>query len=307
MLSRRSVRVKVMQILYAQSRDKDLQDKEVIELYHDSIKGTFELFIYNLYLITAIAKVSVEDEAKRISKYLPTEDDKMFKSTLYHNEIIKGLVNNTHLSSRFKQLGFDKNVDEDIIRKLYKAFSQEKSYIDYWHNRKNVEDDRDILLELYRFLRSNDIFNEMVDDMFYQWGSEKSVVIGAVKKVLKRNDFKNDFVTEYYPPKETTHDFGLALMKYAMNINDELDKYVIPKLIKWDKDRIAAIDMILLKMALAEILYFNTIPCNVTLNEYIELSKTFSTDKSKEFINGVMDKVIKDLKEKGIINKTNIQ
>ena len=305
MLSRRSVRVKVMQILYAQSRDKELQDKSVIQLYHDSIKGTFDLFIYNLYLITAITKVSVEDEAKRISKYLPTEDDKIFKSTLYHNDIIKGIITNKALTSRFEKLNFDKSVDEDIIRKLYKAFSEEKVYTDYWHNRKNTEDDREILLELYRFLRANEIFNEMVDDMYYQWASEKSVVIGAVKKVLKRNDFTDDFAMEYYPPKETSIDFGLVLLNKSMNINKELDEYVVPKLLKWDKERIAAIDMIFIKMALAEILYFKTIPCNVTLNEYIELSKFYSTDKSKEFINGIMDKVVKDLKEKGKINKDN--
>ena len=89
MLSRRSIRVKVMQALYSQSRDKELKNDDVIKFYHDSIKGTVELFLLNLYLIIEMTKVSVEDETKRGSKYLPTDDDKLFKSTLYHNSIIK--------------------------------------------------------------------------------------------------------------------------------------------------------------------------------------------------------------------------
>ncbi len=303
MLSRRSVRVKVMQVLYAQNRDKELHDDEVIKLYNDSISGTFDLFLLNLYLLIEITRVSVEDEGKRISKYIPTEDDKLFKSTLYNNDIIKSLASNKVLKSKFEDLKFAEKIDADIIRKLYRNFSQEKSYNDYWHNRKELEDDRNILLELYRFLRASDVFNEKVEELYYQWISEKSVVIGSVKKVIKRKQFEGEFINEYLPLKETTHDFGEELLKFSQKIEPELEKYVVPRLLKWDKDRIAVVDKIFIKMSLAEVLYFETIPCNVTLNEYVELSKDYSTDKSKEFINGVMDKVIRDLKEQGLVKK----
>ena len=303
MLSRRSVRIKVMQVLYAQNRDKELHDDEVLQLYNDSINGTFDLFILNLYLLIEISRVSVEDEAKRVSKYIPTEDDRLFKSTLYNNDIIKSLVNNKSLKSKFEQLKFAEKIDADIVRKLYRNFSQEKSYIDYWHNRKDLSDDREILLELYRYLRASEVFNEKVEELYYQWISEKSVVIGAVKKVIKRNNFEPEFIYDYLPQKETTHDFGERLLKYVMEIEPKLEEYVVPRLLKWDKDRIAVVDMIFIKMSLAEVLYFETIPCNVTLNEYVELSKEYSTDKSKEFINGIMDKVIKDLKDKGLVRK----
>ncbi len=304
MLSRRSVRVKVMQVLYAQNRDKELRDAEVMKLYKSSIEGTFDIFLFNLYLIVEVTKVSVEDEAKRVSKYIVSEDDRLFKSTLYHNSIINSLANNKMLKKKTEKLGFAGFVDVDILRKLYKSFSEEQSYIDYWHNRKSVEDDRNILLELYRFLRANDMFGELIEERFYQWISEKSVVIGAVKKVLKRDTFEEDFINDYLPSDETIKEFGETLLKNTMNIEDELEKYVVPKFLKWDKDRIATIDLIFIRMSLAEILYFKTIPCNVTLNEYVELSKDYSTEKSKEFINGVMDKVIRDLKEQGLINKT---
>lgn len=303
MLSRRSVRVKVMQVLYAQNRDKELRDQEVIRLYRDSVDGTFKIFLYNLYLIIEITKVSVEDEAKRISKYIVSDDDKLFKSTLYHNDIINGLINNKLLKSKFEKLKIAEKIDFDIVRKLYKSFSEEASYAEYWHSRKELADDRAILLELFRFLRASEIFNELVEDNYYQWISEKSVVIGAVKKVLKRTDFEGDFLEEYTPGLETTYDFGETLLKKTMKVEPEIEKYVVPKLLKWDKDRIAVVDMIFIKMSLAEVLYFKTIPCNVTLNEYVELSKDYSTEKSKEFINGVMDKVIVDLKEQGLVQK----
>jgi len=305
MLSRRSVRVKVMQVLYAQSRDKELRDSEVKKLYRSSVEGTFNIFLFNLFLITEVTKVSVEDEAKRVSKYIVTEDDKLFKSTLYHNSIISNLVKNKILKAKFDALGFSDAVDIDIIRKLYKSFSEEQSYIDYWHSEDNKdrEINRAILLELYRFLRASEVFSELVEEKFYQWISEKSVVIGAVKKVLKRNEFGEDFINDYLPSTETIKDFGEVLLDKALKIEPELEEHVVPKLLKWDKDRIASVDMIFIKMSLAEVLYFKTIPCNVTLNEYVELSKDYSTEKSKEFINGVMDKVIKDLKEKGLVNK----
>lgn len=303
MLSRRSVRVKVMQVLYAQNRDKELRDQEVINLYRDSVDGTFKIFLYNLYLIIEITRVSVEDEAKRVSKYIVSDDDKLFKSTLYHNEIIGGLVNNKLLKSKFDKLGISDKIDIDIIRKLYKSFSEEDAYTKYWHSRNGLDDDRAILLELFRFLRASEIFNELVEEHYYQWICEKSVVIGAVKKVLKRNEFEGDFLNDYTPGVETTYDFGENLLKKAMKIDPEIEKYVVPKLLKWDKDRIAVVDMIFIKMSLSEVLYFKTIPCNVTLNEYVELSKDYSTEKSKEFVNGVMDKVIVDLKEQGLVKK----
>jgi N utilization substance protein B len=304
MLSRRSIRVKVMQALYSQSRDKELKNEDVLKFYHNSIKGTVELFLLNLYLIIEMTKVSVEDETKRVSKYLPTEDDKLFKSTLYHNAIIKGLINNKDLRQRFENLKFNEFIDSDVIRTLYKNFSETDEYINYWHIRKTQKDDEEILLELYRFLRASEVFVELVDDRYYQWSSEKSVVIGTVKKILKRNDFEGDFIQPYYPTDETVIDLGEKLLKKCLSIEDELEKYVIPNLLKWDKERIANVDMIFIKMSLAEVLYFDSIPCNVILNEYVELSKEFSTDKSKEFINGVMDKVIKDLQELGVIKKS---
>ena len=303
MLSRRSIRVKVMQALYSQSRDKELKNDDVIKFYHDSIKGTVELFLLNLYLIIEMTKVSVEDETKRVSKYLPTDDDKLFKSTLYHNSIIKGLVNNKDLKFRFENLKFNEFIDTDVIRTLYKNFSETEEYTNYWHKRKSHKDDEEILLELYRFLRASDVFVELVDDRYYQWSSEKSVVIGTVKKILKRDNFEGDFIQPYYPTDETVIDLGEKLLKKCLTINNEIEKFVIPNLLKWDKERIANVDMIFIKMSLAEVLYFDTIPCNVILNEYVELSKEFSTDKSKEFINGVMDKVIKDLQELGRIKK----
>lgn len=303
MLSRRSIRVKVMQALYSQSRDKELKDQDVLKFYNDSIKGTVELFLLNLYLIIEMSKVSVEDETKRVSKYLPTDDDKLFKSTLYHNAIIKGLVNNKDLKIKFESLKFNDFIDADVLRTLYKSFSETEAYINYWHNRKSHTDDEEILLELYRFLRASEVFVELVDDRYYQWSSEKSVVIGTVKKILKRNDFEGDFIEPYYPTEDTVKDLGENLLKNCLGIDGKIEEYVIPNLLKWDKERIAVIDMIFIKMSLAEVLYFDSIPCNVILNEYVELSKEYSTDKSKEFINGVMDKVIKDLKEKGEIQK----
>ncbi len=293
-----------MQVLYAQDRDKELDNEEVLKMYNHSVEMTFDIFLFNLYLIIEIAKISVEDETKRVSKYIVSDDDRLFKSTLYNNDILQGIVKNDILKSKFEKKDFASKVDEDIIKKLYKSFSEQDEYINYWKNRKSKQDDQNILLELFRFLRASSVFNELIEELYYQWLSEKSVVIGAVKKVLKQRDFTEEFIYDYYPDDATVKEFGYTLLQKTLLIEDEVEKHVVPKLLKWDKDRVAGVDLVFIEMALAEILYFPTIPCNVTLNEYVELSKSYSTDKSKEFINGVMDKVVRDLKESGLINKS---
>lgn len=128
------------------------------------------------------------------------------------------------------------------------------------------------------------------------------MVIGTVKKFLKEMILKEILLNLIILLTKRSLIWGKTVKK-CLTINDELEKYVIPNLLKWDKERIANVDMIFIKMSLAEVLYFESIPCNVTLNEYVELSKEYSTDKSKEFINGVMDKVIRDLEEKGLVKK----
>ncbi|NJO87361.1 MAG: transcription antitermination factor NusB [Lewinella sp.] len=136
---------------------------------------------------------------------------------------------------------------------------------------------------------------------FPLWDEDKSLIIGAPQKTIKALPVGKDFYKEYQTPSETVTEYGDQLLKKLHEADAALLEKIKPVLQNWDADRVAIIDMILLKMALAEFLFFPGIPPTVSLNEYLEISKLYSTDKSKEFINGVLDKLLKQLQAEGLV------
>ena len=160
------------------------------------------------------------------------------------------------------------------------------------------------MLELFRFCRQNEYYNETLEDSYYNWVDDKSLVVGSVKKYLKLlpSESKTAY-KEFLPEDETVKEFGLQLLKKTVSEKEKLMAHIIPVLENWDHERLALVDTILLQMALCELINFPTIPSKVTLNEYLELAKNYSTAKSKEFINGVLDKLKTQLSETGVIVK----
>jgi transcription antitermination protein NusB len=144
-----------------------------------------------------------------------------------------------------------------------------------------------------------------MEDHYGTWNDDKSVVVGAVKKTLKVLPQEDpNFYHEHRSSDETVNEFGFNLFERTLTSDVELLKYIEPNLKNWDSERVAIIDMILLKMALCEMMNFSTIPTKVTINEYVEIAKNYSTAKSKEFINGILDKVMRDFDDDGLITKT---
>ncbi|MBK9734223.1 MAG: transcription antitermination factor NusB [Saprospiraceae bacterium] len=148
------------------------------------------------------------------------------------------------------------------------------------------------------------MFNEIIEDQFANWEDDKSLIIGTIKKVLKSlPSDDDDYINEHYPDLETSKEYGEFLLKRTLSEDKVLLELIGPVLQNWDAERVAVLDMIMIKMAICEFLYCPTIPTKVTLNEYVELAKNYSTSKSKEFINGVLDKLLQDLILKGNVIK----
>ncbi len=304
MLSRRSVRIKVMQLLYAKSSDEALDFKGSMQRYWMMIDRSYEVFLYNLYCLVQISKIAAEDEAKKKAKHLPSEADKAFSSKLCDNELVRSLRDNPALNKIFEEKGFNAKIDRDHMKKIYHEFAKEEPYIAYLAKESTRGDHVEILLELYRFCRKNELFNEIIGDAYLNWIDDKSLVIGAIKKVIKSLPIEGtEFLKEYYPDDETIKDYGEPLLNRTFKGDSALLDIIKPILTNWDHERLALIDMILLKMAACEMLEFSTIPAKVTLNEYVEVAKSYSTDKSKEFVNGVLDKLMKQLEEDGKLKK----
>lgn len=304
MLSRRSVRIKVMQLLYMLNRDEQLAFPDLVKGYNDGIWKTYELYIFHLNLMLKVAQFAEKDATTRAAKHLPTDEDKVFQPILYSNPCTQSLANHVGFLNVVAKTKANENIDEDHIRLLYQAFIETPEYQAYANvETQGNEDHIRVLLELYRFLCSHDVSIEMTEDRYTNWQDDESLVVGAMKKTIKAMPLSGDFYKEYEPSDETVREFGEQLLRKTCQEDQVLFEHIEPTLKNWDAERVAILDMIMLKMALCELLYFPTIPTKVTLNEFVEISKTYSTDKSKDFINGILDRLMKKLQKDGLINK----
>lgn len=305
MLSRRNVRVKVMQVLYALNRvGENVTVTSALNQYQSLVRNSFDLYLYNLLLLVRIAEYARQDEIRKNAKLLPSEEDKAFTAKLANNELVASLSKNPGLTRLFNQYKTTQRIDADLVRQLYGDFSKTEEYRDYLLQAESTNDDHQaILLALYKFLIGSEDKEEMMEDQFPLWSDDKSLVVGAMKKTLKALPASEFFYIEYQPADETVKAFGEAMLKHVIETDAELRNLIDPSLKNWDSERVAIIDMILLKMALTELILFPTIPTKVTLNEFVEISKQYSTDKSKDFINGILDRLMKKLQQDGLINK----
>lgn len=292
-----------MQTLFAKNRDSELSQTMAMRSFEKSLDTSFIEYLIHMYVLLGVCRYAVKDADRRLSKHIKTEKDEKFSDKLFSNGCVQSIKDHPRLNQHFKDKMLEAKIDKDVIRKLYKEFAATNEYQDYVYNPDTTSTDHiEILHELYRSMRKNELFNEMMEDFYATWHDDKSLVIGAVKKSLKALPISNDHLDMFTIPEETS-DFGIKLLNRTMQEDEDLLKIFEPTLKNWDSERLAILDMILLKMAICEFLYFKTIPTKVTLNEYVEIAKTYSTSKSKDFINGILDKVMRQLSDSGKIVK----
>jgi len=262
--------------------------------------------LYNIYVLIEITRNAEVDYKNRRKKHLPSDYDKVFTDKLFSNETIQGLIKNKSFQALSKKFQFSDRLDLDLTKKIYLDFSKEKEYENYILKKDSSKNDNlNILLEMYRYCRKSEIFEEMLVDQYLNYEDDKSLIVGGTKKILKSDNTASiDFAKEYYPEEEIVQDFGKILLKRTFQEENTLSEIIKPQLKNWDHDRVAIIDMILIKMAAIEFQDFETIPTKVTINEYLDISKDYSTPKSNEFINGMLDTILVKLTEEGKVNKS---
>lgn len=291
-------------MLYSMGRDQKLSPDDVMKRYQRSVNRSFELYLFNLLFLIKVTEYSKKDQEKKRAKLLPSEDDKRFTAKLYENDLIQSLVLNESLKRLFNNFQLSNRIDEDNTRSIYTEFSKSDDYKAYIKQDDNTEEQHQkVLLALYKHCVGEELFNDAMEDNYSHWVDDKSLIVGAIKKTIKALPVTGDFHNEFRPSTEATVDFGETLLSQVISQNQELLDIIEPTLKNWDADRVAVLDMILLKMALCELLKFPTIPTKVTLNEFVEISKLYSTDKSKDFINGILDRLMKKLNKEGKIQK----
>lgn len=303
MLSRRNIRTKLLETLYSATINGEKSNQDIKDDYLKSVYDAYDSLLFVLQNLVEIAGFAKEDKESRLKKYLPDENDKHFDDWLSRNPFIQKL-SELNLGDKYIGEKLDQ-ADEDLLKRVYRDFAKSEEYISYAGLDNPTENDhKTIFLELFKFMLKNEVYEDYLRDNFINYDTDQSHIKGTGKKVIKKIFSHPDFIDECRPEAETVEEFGVELLKDYISNHDSYSELIKKQLENWNLDRIALIDLICMNLGISELLSFESIPVKVTLNEYLELVKNYSTEKSSEFVNGVLDKVLQELKKDGKLNKS---
>ncbi|MBP1637838.1 MAG: NusB antitermination factor [Bacteroidetes bacterium] len=300
MINRVLLRIKTIQILYSyykgDGQSISLAEKE---LFH-SIEKTYELYFHLLQLAVEITQYAENKIDSRKNKLRPTPEDLDPNTRFVDNRFVAQLKKNNQLQSFLKEHKTSWANNQDIVKSMYELIVTSDSYTEYMASEStDYILDKDIWRKIYKkIILQNEEFSDSIEDQSIYWTDDLEIVISFIIKTIKRFDPENGANQELLPMFKDDEDaeFASKLITKSLENDTEYREMIDKHTQNWELDRIAFMDIIIMQAALAEIISFPTIPINVTLNEYIEISKSFSTDKSATFINGVLDNIVKELR-----------
>ncbi len=313
MLYRRHLRIKVLQALYSwySGSNNDLPSGE--RQLFTSIDKLYDLFIFQLSFLLEVKDFALLRMEENKKKYFPTEDDLHPVQKFVENKALKLLEENKDFQKLTAQLKINWKPEENRVLAFYKLLREADFYKKYMaEEHSSMEEDKKFLIKVVdRLMQSFDLLQSFYEDkdVYFAEGYDLCGVLlvkfidGLSSKFTPDRLMPGIYSTE----NQKVNDDKLFVQKLYRKVilsDEELIKIIREKSKSWDYDRIPMLDVILLKMAIVELKEMPTIPVKVTLNEYIELAKYFSTPKSKTFINGVLDKLIVEFKSQGVIKKT---
>lgn len=309
MLNRRHLRIKALQNIFAwQMTDKrDLASSK--KNLMSSIDNVYEMYVRMLALLSEITEYTAIDAIERSNKHFPTPEDLNPNQKLLHNKFIVLLQKNPEFQAAVNKYQINWNAEPDFLKTIYNKLKTTPEYTAYLSDPdESLEGSKEIIKFIFRkiILKSQNII-QAFEDKFINWSVDKEVMQGMVAKTLKNfiseDPFKNK-LTPISADWDEDSKFVQELFLYTLKNNDEYQKMIAERTKNWESERIALMDTILMKMAICELLNFPSIPVKVTINEYLDLSKDYSTPKSNSFINGILDKILGDLKRTDSIHKT---
>ena len=307
MISRRVIRIKTLQELYAfyASSDKSLNNAEK-ELFF-SLQKTYDLYHLLLQLPVEVQKYAKYRIDLNMRKLRPTEEDLNPNLRFAKNAIINKLAENSALANYLEAGKLSWINQEDMVKKLYRIMVETDMYGKYMNQQEeSFNEDRKFIEEFYSIILMNfeDLFSYLEESSIY-WNDDIDFVMSMVIKTLRKikpTSTENMPLLAQYRDMEDK-DFAKDLLRKAILNHDDTKKIIEAHLKNWDIERIAYMDILIMEMAVTEFLEFVSIPTKVSLNEYIELSKSYSTQRSSVFINGILDKILKDLRKEDKIKK----
>lgn len=308
MLTRRHIRVKVMQSIYAMEQSQHQNLDRELKFLQKSTNDTYNLYLLTLSLLKELHNMAIIQIEIAQKKYLATAKDKDPSRKFVENQILVSISNNELLQDAINDAKMNLwNLDSEYVKIIYKKITDSPLYQKYMSNKAtDFHKDRDFIVAIFKdFIAPDNKIYEYIEDFNLTWVDDFSIVNTFILKLLQGvTPQSND---KYFVPKlfknEDDKDFAFSLLKKVVLNDEKLQASIDGKTPNWDKERIALLDNIIIKMAICEFLNFPTIPVKVTLNEYLEIAKEYSTDKSSIFINGILDKLSKEFQEKNELKK----
>jgi N utilization substance protein B len=306
MISRRNIRVKVMQTLYVlDSVNGETKPGELQNILTKKIDQTRLLFTYLIYFITEVARYAEKDAVKKASKHLPTAADLAINTKIAGNELLWKIVEDTSFKAAIADAKFASIIDNELVKKIYLDLVNSDEYKEYIEDAGRHKKNEQHILEfiLNNLMLPNESFISHIEEKFINWDDDAEMMQTLVLNYLQK------------PAEQVFHDilskekwgFAKSLLQTVQDKKEHTLELIKPKLKNWDADRVASLDLILLQMGVCEFLYFETIPTKVTINEYIDLAKAYSTPQSGQFVNGLLDNIQKELTSENKIEKINFK
>lgn len=309
MLNRRHLRIKVLQALYAYYQSEENNYPRAEKALLDAVDRIYDLYIYLLLAIPEIkvfAERKIEENKKKIR---PTEEDLKPNFKLVNNLIIKKIEGSEKLKkvSETNKVNWVGDEKQEIFRKMFIAIRESETYFEHVNNDViGFEADKQFLIDLFKIeIANSPLLYNFFEEISINWLDDIDLACLMVLKTIKGLNSEDDEleIMDLYKDEVDEKEFTRELFKECISKDKENELLIDELTQNWELDRIAKMDIILMKMAITEFKTFNTIPTKVTLNEYIEISKFYSTPKSNTFINGILDKAIIKLTSEDKISK----
>jgi N utilization substance protein B len=307
MISRRSIRIKAMQALYMKEKDPSMS-AQLLSHVDKQLDAYYRLYLFNLYLLVESANYVNEVAQLRAARHLKTAEDLEVSVRLFHNPIAQNIALSGAYHEGVKNGKFEIGLDRDTFRKVFTKFAQSPDYVHYASKPDpTTVDDFRALTRLYNnFIANDESVEHTLEDLMPSWYDDKSAIVQWVNQTVRQIADKPDepgVASHKATEEREAKRFARNLVETHLLHESEYSELIKPKLQNWEEERIAEMDLLLIKMGLTEFLYLEDIPVKVTINEYLEIAKLYSTPQSKDFINGILDSILRDLKQQNKLHK----
>lgn len=306
MFNRRYLRIKVFQAIYAFHQENKENRNAHFKNLTRSIEKAYELYIFLMALPAAFKHfIFLELEAQK-AKYIPVESAIKILESLHQNKVFAAFENNKTLNELIKKHKCHWNNNKELFKQLWGLIKANEAFISYSQKANHsFAEDKAITMEMFEIcFGQSEAFENYVEERYMNWEDDQVLVfLQTMKTIQTMTEQKPDSIIHGQLLNNEDEQFIEELYHKTVLNTDELTQLIAAKTKNWDTDRLALVDMLFMQMALAEVLYFEHIPVKVSINEYLELAKLYSTPNSHGFINGVLDKIHLDLKQQNKLHK----